>query len=81
MTWPVTHAASGEHSQAMTRAASSGSPSRPAGNRGSSSARSASSIQPVSFGPGPTALTVIARWATSAASWRVNTSSAPLLAV
>ena len=81
MTCPVTHAASSEHSQATSGATSAGVPTRPAGNFGGHLGAQLVVIQPVSFGPGPTALTVMPRWATSAESCRVNASSAPLEAV
>ncbi len=75
MTWPVIQAASSEASHAIRRAASSGVPTRPAGIFGSRMRASASSIQPVSVGPGLTLKLQKAR-APGGASKRVVPSKA-----
>ena len=79
MTWPVTHALSSDASHATTGAMSSGRPQRPAGNDDATDSRSSSDAQPVSTGPGLTALTVIPRAATASASDGVIWCTAPLL--
>ncbi len=80
MTCPVTQPASGLASHATRRAASAGVPSRPIGNRGRRTSRSCGEIQPLSVGPGLTALTVIPLAATAGARLRVNASMAPFVA-
>ena len=80
MTWPVTHSESSEASQAIRRAASSGVPQRPRGMAASARAFTSSGAQPVSVGPGLTALTVIPRGASASASDRTIPLSAALLA-
>ncbi len=49
------------------------------GELGRRAARRSSSIQPVSVGPGLTALTVMPRWAMPSARERVKASTAPLV--
>ena len=73
--WPVIQRASSLQIQAISRAASSGSPQRPNGivRAGSWSARP----QPVSVGPGLTVLTVIRRSASASASVSVACCIAP----
>jgi hypothetical protein len=77
-TWPVTQAASSVQSQATSRAASSGSPQRPAGNIVATRSRVAWSTWPVSVGPGLMVFTVIPRSARVSARLAVTATSAPL---
>src|SRR5262245_8232219 len=76
-TWPVTQAASSLTSQVTSRAASSGTPTRPKGERAIRSGRCASEIQPVSVGPGFTAFTVMPCAASPSASVAVEAARAP----
>jgi hypothetical protein len=65
--------------KATRRAASSGCPILPDGNFGSNSRFNSSVIQPVSVGPGLTALTVMPLCPTPAARDFVKASMAPLV--
>jgi hypothetical protein len=76
----VIQAASGEHRNATTLAASSGLPMRCIGLFAAICFLRRGGIQPVSLGPGLIALTVIPREASSAALDTVIHSIAPLLA-
>ena len=73
-------AAAGEQRKATSSATSAGPPRRPSGASASIRARSGAGIQPVSFGPGLTALTVMPWGASSLAAETVIHSIAPLLA-
>src|SRR6266480_8134852 len=78
--WPVIQPPLGEQRKATSAAESSGRPRRPSGISASIRSRSSDESQPVSVGPGSTALTLIPRGANSAAAETVIHSSAPLLA-
>src|SRR5438270_462838 len=80
MICPVTHPASSLARNAIRRAASSGCPIRPIGERARIYSLTSPVIHPVSVGPGSTAFTVIPRGATSAANVVVKASIAPFVA-